>query len=38
MIIPKNNHPFSVSISSSKAKKILAEFLEQLGEGEMGVE
>lgn len=38
MIVPKNNHNYSISISSSKAKKILSEFLEQLGEGEMGVE
>lgn len=38
MIVPKNNNAFSVAMSSAKAKKILTEYLEQLGEGEMGVE
>jgi hypothetical protein len=38
MAVPKYGTPYYVGMSSNRIKKILTDFLEEMGEGELGVE
>lgn len=37
-MVPRESSPYYVALSNVKIKKILTDFLEEMGEGEMGVE